>query len=140
MLAPVPTWGIDMQLKQTAREAAEVARDRVSFVLHHASFSFKFMAICLVVAFAGGFYTATKWDFSRFRQFRADMAALERRHEAEKAKLISELVTLRIELDAERQARDVEDKAFDTLVNRPGPRACLVPVEEVNPIIAEAGK
>jgi len=140
MLAPEPIWGIDMQLNQKARDVAEAARDRVSFVVQNSSFSFKGISIIFVVAFALGFYVSTKWDFSRFQKFRSDMANLERRHEAEKARLIAELATLRTTLDAERLARNVEDKAFDTLINKPGPRTCLVPVEEVNPIIAEAGR
>ena len=128
-----------MQLKQKAADAVQDVRDRI-VVVGSSSISLKVTAISLIVAFALGFYTATRWDFSRFRQFRADMAVLEKRHEREKTKLIAELATLRTTLDAERLARDVEDKAFDKLINRPGPRECLVPVDQINPIIAEAGR
>lgn len=47
------------------------------------------------------------------QQLTADIAALERRHQAEKA-LVAEIIQLREEIDAQREAEKVIDRAADT--------------------------
>jgi len=139
MPAPVPTWGIDMQLKQKALDAVQEARDRI-VVVGGSSVSLKIVLISLLVTFGLGFYTATRWDFSGYRKFRAEMAELKRKKEEENARLVAELEVLRKKLAEELAVQDRHDAAFDKLLNKPGSRSCLVPVEEINPIIAEAGR
>jgi len=102
--------------------------------------SLKWLIIIVVAFFIGGVGLGIKLDFSRFAEFRKQAHEMAARKEAENRKLERDLDLLRAQLDQRDTERAESDDAFTHVINAPSPSQCIVPVEPINAIIAEANK
>ncbi len=139
MLDQACIWGANMNIKENIQSAIGEARYRVA-VIGSQSVSLKSLILVALISFALGFYSAVRWDMTGYREYRQKALALQKRKDEENAKLARQLEELRRRFDVENEARERNDREFGDLVDRPGQVHCLVPVEDINPIIAEAGR
>ena len=102
--------------------------------------SLKWLIILVLVTFVVGVGLGIKLDFSRFSEFRKQMYEIAARKEAENRKLSRDLDMLRAQLDQRDSERAASDDEFTHVINAPSPSQCMVPVEPINAIIAEANK
>lgn len=130
------------RVREAVSEAKETAQERLVVLGgYRPSLSIKWACVGLLVAFLGGVWFATWWDYSGFRDFRDKAAALALKKEKENEKLSSELATLRAKMDADEAANHAADKTFVEVLNRPDdPGVCVVPVEGLNKLIVEASR
>lgn len=102
--------------------------------------SLKWLIILVLVTFVGGVGLGIKLDFSRFAEFRAKAQEIADRKDAENRKLAADLDMLRAQLDQRDSERAASDDEFTRVINAPAASQCMVPVEPINAIIAEANK
>jgi len=102
--------------------------------------SLKWLVVLVLVAFVGGVALGVKLDFSRFAEFRKQANELAARKDAENRKLARDLDLLRARLDQRDNERAASDDEFTKVINAPAASQCMVPVEPINQIIAEANK
>lgn len=141
MLAPAHIWGDDMKLKipDKVTDAYHGARERL-VVVGQRPVSLKISVIGLLIAFVCGFLLSWQWDLSGFREFRAKAAVLQQTQDRENARLLVQLNIMRGALSLRESKQGKSDKTFKKLIDKEGPVHCLVPVEDLNPIIKEAGE
>lgn len=137
MLDPVSTW-VDEMLKKFKRGFNE-AYDNI-LVMPFQPVQMRTSLILMAACFALGFFVSWRMDLAGFRDFRAKAAQLMRERVEENLLLAEALEDLRNRYDEEVKKREASDEGFENLLNKPGKTHCLVPVEDINPIIAEAGR